>query len=57
MPAADIITEKLIKMKKYLEELNSIKPADFNSYTQFLTTRYAVKDCTALLIWHLTLTT
>jgi uncharacterized protein YutE (UPF0331/DUF86 family) len=50
LPAADIITEKLIKMKKYLEELNSIKPADFNSYTQNLTTRYAVERLLQLIV-------
>ena len=50
MPAAEIITEKLIKMKKYLEELEAIKPAEFNSYMQNLTTRYAVERLIQLIV-------
>ncbi len=50
MLAADIITEKLIKMKKYLKELKSIRPADFSLYIQNLTTRYAVERLMQLIV-------
>lgn len=50
MSAAEIITEKLLKMKKYVKELESIKPADYDSYVQNLTTRYAVERLMQLIV-------
>src|SRR5690554_3661782 len=49
-PTAEIITEKLLKMGKYLKELRLIKPVDYNTYLQNLTSRYAVERLMQLIV-------
>lgn len=50
MPSKELITEKLLVMKKRLKELELIRPSDFETYLQNLTTRYAVERLIQIIV-------
>jgi uncharacterized protein YutE (UPF0331/DUF86 family) len=50
MPTRELITEKLIKMKEYLDQLQKFTPASYEDYLQDLVSKYAVERLLQLIV-------
>lgn len=50
MPSRELITEKLIKMKEYLNQLQKLSPASYEDYTKDLVSKYAVERLIQLIV-------
>lgn len=50
MPGIELLVDKLIKMKEYMEQLTKIKPGTYDEYASNLTARYAVERLIQLIV-------
>lgn len=50
MPGIEVIVDKLIKMKDYINQLQKIRPDTYTEYIESLTARYAVERLMQLIV-------
>lgn len=50
MPNRELITEKLIKMKEYLDQLQKFTPTSYEDYMKDLVSKYAVERLLQLIV-------
>jgi uncharacterized protein YutE (UPF0331/DUF86 family) len=50
MPSQELITEKLLKMKEYLEQLQKFTPNSYEDYVKDLISKYAVERLLQLIV-------
>jgi uncharacterized protein YutE (UPF0331/DUF86 family) len=50
MPGIEVIVEKLIKMKEYIEQLKKIKPGSYQEYLHNVTVKFAVERIIQLIV-------
>jgi uncharacterized protein YutE (UPF0331/DUF86 family) len=50
MPSQELITEKLIKMKDYLDQLQKFTPSTYDKYVNDLISKYAVERLVQLIV-------
>ncbi len=50
MPSQELVTEKLIKMKEYLDQLQRFTPSSYQDYVKDLISKYAVERLLQLIV-------
>ncbi|NJD03877.1 MAG: DUF86 domain-containing protein [Ruminiclostridium sp.] len=50
MPGIEVILEKLLKIKEYIEQLKKIKPESYKKYVGDMTSKYAVERIIQLIV-------